>query len=94
MSEPTENIAQYDAAVLAQLRLFCQLMLGSADAADCMIQQIYRRALDHHDEQKNWPSERGQLFRIAADLCGVPRKGRTRYCSGPGDDGADVSDML
>lgn len=72
MSEQ-ENIAQHDAALHAQLRLFCQLMLGSANAADCMIQQIYRRALDYHDEQENWPSKRVQLFRIAADLCGVRR---------------------
>ncbi|MFE9319469.1 hypothetical protein ACIHDR_07240 [Nocardia sp. NPDC052278] len=72
MSEQ-ENIAQHDAALHAQVRLFCQLMLGSADAADCMIQQIYRRALDYHDEQENRPSERVQLFRIAADLCGVRR---------------------
>ncbi|HJP80498.1 MAG TPA: hypothetical protein VJ914_39875 [Pseudonocardiaceae bacterium] len=66
MPEP-ENIADHDAALHAELRLFCQLMLGSADAADCVMQQIYRRALDCHDEQE----ERAQLFRIAADLCGV-----------------------
>jgi hypothetical protein len=70
MSEP-ENIAEHDAALHAQLWLFCQLMLGSAHAADCMIQQIYRRALDCHDEQEDCPSERVQLFRIAAALCGV-----------------------
>jgi hypothetical protein len=84
-----ENIAQYDAAVLEQLRLFCQLMLGSADTADCMIQQIYRRARDHRNEQQNCPPERARLFRIAVELCGVPLKGRARSCSGPGDDGAD-----
>ncbi|MFE3000064.1 hypothetical protein ACFXG4_34330 [Nocardia sp. NPDC059246] len=63
MSEQ-ENIARQDAELRAQLRLFCQLMLGSADAADCMIQQIY---------QENWPSERLQLFRIAAARCGIRR---------------------
>ncbi|WP_214323689.1 hypothetical protein [Nonomuraea sediminis] len=83
MSEQ-ENIAQH-----AQLRLFCQLMLGSADAADHMIQQVYRRALEYHDELENWPSERVQLFRIAADICGVRRQGRNRYCYGPGDDIGD-----
>jgi DNA-directed RNA polymerase specialized sigma24 family protein len=70
MSEQ-ENIARY-AALDARLRLFCQLMLGSTDAADCMLQQIFRRALDYH-EQENRPSERVHLFRIAADLCGVRR---------------------
>jgi DNA-directed RNA polymerase specialized sigma24 family protein len=71
MSEQ-ENIAQH-AALHAQLRLFCRLMLGSTDAADCMLQQIYGRALAYHDEQGNRPSERVHLFRIAADLCGVRR---------------------
>ena len=71
-----EHTDKHDAAAHAQLRLFCRLMLGSADAADCMIQQIYRRALDHHDEQENCPSERVQLFRIAAALCGARRQGR------------------
>ncbi|ADJ45398.1 hypothetical protein AMES_3573 [Amycolatopsis mediterranei S699] len=60
----------HDVALHAQLRLFCRLMLGSADAADCVIRQIHRRALDDHDEH---PSERARLFRIAADLCGVRR---------------------
>ncbi|MFE3226573.1 hypothetical protein [Nocardia sp. NPDC059228] len=83
MSEQ-EDIAQHDAALHAQLRLFCQLMIGSADAADRVIQQIYRRALDYHDEQENRPSERVQLFRIAADLCGIRRAGRNRYCCGRG----------
>jgi hypothetical protein len=68
-----ENTDKHDAALHAQLRLFCQLMLGSAEAADRMIQQIYRRALDCHDERENCPSERVQLFRIAAALCGVRR---------------------
>jgi hypothetical protein len=85
MSEQ-ENIAQHEAVLHAQLRLFCQLVLGSADAADRMIQQIYRRALDYHDEQENWPSERVRLFRIPANVCGVRREGRNRYCYGPGDD--------
>jgi hypothetical protein len=62
---------EHDTALHAQLRLFCELMLGSADAADCMIQQIYRCAFDYHDEQEGCPSERVQLFRIAATLCGV-----------------------
>ena len=68
MSEP-EN----DTALHAQLRLFCQLMLGSDHAAECMIAQIYRRALDCHDAQDDRPSQRDQLFRIAADLCGIRR---------------------
>ena len=71
MSEQ-ENIARY-AALDARLRLFCQLMLGSTDAADCMLQQIYRRALDDHDEHENRPPECVHLFRIAADLCGIRR---------------------
>lgn len=69
-----EDIAKDDPALHAQLRLFCQLMLGSTDAADCMLQQIYRRARDCH-EQENRPAECVQLFRIAADLCGVGRQG-------------------
>lgn len=68
-----QNTDKYDAALHAQLRLFCQLMLGSADAADRMIQDIYRSALDYHVEQENRPSERVQLFRIAAALCGFRR---------------------
>ena len=87
-----ENMARHDAALRAQLQLFCRLMLGSTDAADCMIQQIYRRARDHHDEQKKWPSERVQLFHIAAELCGVPRNDSTRNCSGPGYDGNNEED--
>lgn len=74
MSEQ-ENIAHHDATLHAQLRLFCHLMLGSADATDRTMQQIYGRALDNHDEEESWPSERVRLFRIAADLCGVRRKG-------------------
>jgi putative NADH-flavin reductase len=58
----------HDVALHAQLRLFCRLMLGSADAADCVIRQVHRRALEDHDEH---PSERARLFRIAADLCGA-----------------------
>jgi hypothetical protein len=71
MSEQ-ENIAQH-AAMHAHLRLFCQLMLGSTDAADCVLEQIYRRALDDVDEQENRPPERVRLFRMAADLCGACR---------------------
>jgi hypothetical protein len=70
MSEQ-ENIPQHDAALHAQLRLFCQLMLGSTDAADRMVRQIYYRALDHQGDQQNWPSERVRLFSIAAHLCGA-----------------------
>ncbi len=86
MPEP-ENIGRHDAALRAQLRLFCQLMLGSADAADRMIQDIDQRVLDNHDEQENCPSQRVRLFRIAAELCGVPEKAET----GPalGEDGVD-----
>jgi DNA-directed RNA polymerase specialized sigma24 family protein len=75
MSEQ-ENHAQQDAVLRAQLRLFCHLMLGSADAADHMTQQISRRALEHPDQQENRPPERIRLFRIAADLCGVRRQDR------------------
>lgn len=78
MSEQ-ENIANHDAALHAQLLLFCQLMLGSAHAADCMIQQIYRCARDCHDERDNHPLERVQLFRIAADLCGLRQQGPNRH---------------
>lgn len=85
------NIARHDAVLHAQLRLFCQLMLGSADAADCVIHQMYRRARDHHDKYESWPSERVHLFRLAAELCGVPRDGRTGY-SGPGADGSGMED--
>jgi hypothetical protein len=67
------NTDKHDAALHVQLRLFCQLMLGSAEDADCMIQQIYCRALDCPDEQEHCPSERVQRFRIAAALCGVRR---------------------
>lgn len=80
MSEQ-ENIA----ALRAELRLFCQLMLASDDAADRMMQQIDRRALGCHDEQENWPARRVRLFRIAADVCGAGPEGHTRPCSGPGD---------
>ncbi|KAA0111075.1 hypothetical protein [Mycolicibacterium sp. P1-5] len=73
-----ENIDRHDAALRAELRLFCQLMLGSHDAADCMVQQIERRAQDCHDGQENWPSERLRLFRIAADVCGVRGEGSHR----------------
>jgi hypothetical protein len=71
MSEP-ENIAKHDAALHAQLWLFCQLMLGSAHAADCMIQQIYRRALDCHDEQEDCPSERTAVPYRSRPLRGPP----------------------
>lgn len=67
MSEQ-ENNAGHDAALRAELRLFCQLMLGSADAAERMMQQIYRRA---RDDRKDGPTERIRLFRIAADICGA-----------------------
>ncbi|MFC4376302.1 hypothetical protein ACFO5K_19580 [Nocardia halotolerans] len=68
MSEPT-NIDRHDATLHAELRLFCHLMLGSADATDRAMRSIYRRALDSHDEYENRPSERIRLFRIAAELC-------------------------
>ncbi|MFE3189909.1 hypothetical protein ACFXHA_12940 [Nocardia sp. NPDC059240] len=58
MPEP----AQPDEALPAQLRLFCELMLGSAEAADCVIQQIY---------QADSPAERLRLFRLAAAHCGL-----------------------
>lgn len=77
MSEQ-ETTAEHDAALHAQLRLFCQLMLGSAHAAGCVIRQIHRRALDHHDEQESPLPERVRLFRIAADLCGVHEQGPNR----------------
>ena len=70
MSEP-ENITRHNEELHAQLRLFCHLMLGSADAADRVMRQIYHRALDHQDDQQHRQSERVRLFSIAADLCGA-----------------------
>ncbi|GAB2550749.1 hypothetical protein [Nocardia heshunensis] len=54
--------APIDDALHTQLRLFCELMLGSAEAADCVINQIY---------QENSPAERLHLFRLAAARCGL-----------------------
>jgi hypothetical protein len=76
MSEP-EHTTQSGAELHAQLRLFCYLMLGSADAADRMMRQIYRHALDQRDDEQNQQSERARLFGIAATLCGA------RNCSSP-----------
>jgi len=76
MSEP-ENITQHDKELHRQLRMFCHLMLGSADAADRMMRQIYRHALDQQDDQQHRQSERVRLFRIAADLCGA--RGRSSH---------------
>ncbi|PSR65787.1 hypothetical protein C8258_21315 [Nocardia sp. MDA0666] len=70
MSEP-ENAAACGAPLDTQLRLFCYLMLGSVDAADRMMRQIYRHAPDHQDDRQTEQSERARLFGIAADLCGV-----------------------
>jgi hypothetical protein len=70
MSEP-ENIGGYGEELHEHLRLFCHLMLGSADAADRMMRQIYHRALDQQDDQQGWSSERVRLFGIAAELCGA-----------------------
>jgi len=70
MSEP-ENITQRKEELYAQLRLFCHLMLGSADAADRVMRQIHHRSLDHQDDQQHRQSERVRLFGIAADLCGA-----------------------
>jgi hypothetical protein len=70
MPEP-ENTAQHDEELHAQLRLFCHLMLGSADAADRVMRQIHHRALDHQDDQQHRQSPRIRLFSIAADLCGT-----------------------
>lgn len=67
---------QPDTALHAQLRLFCELMLGSTDAADHVLQQLYRRALP--DQREDHPPERIQLFRIAADLCDVRNDAETR----------------
>ena len=72
MSKPEE----LNEALHAQLRLFCHLMLGSADAAaDRVMPQIYHRALDHPEENRQ--SERVRLFGIAADLCGA--RGRSSH---------------
>ena len=70
MSGP-ENTAACGAALDTQLRLFCYLMLGSVDAADRVMRQIYRHAPDHRDDRQIEQSERARLFGIAADLCGV-----------------------
>jgi DNA-directed RNA polymerase specialized sigma24 family protein len=70
MSEP-EDITRRNEELHAQLRLFCHLMLGSADAADRVMRQIYHRAFEHQDDQQHRRSERARLFRIAADLCGA-----------------------
>lgn len=66
MSEP-----QHNEELHAQLRLFCHRMLGSADAADHVVQQIYRRELDNQVDQPHLQSERTRLFTIAAHLCGA-----------------------
>ena len=55
-----------DVVVQAQLRLFCELMLGSTEAAGCALEQIHRRALD-----QDQPPDCLDLFRIAADVCGA-----------------------
>jgi DNA-directed RNA polymerase specialized sigma24 family protein len=81
MSAP-ENIAQHNEELHAQLRLFCHLMLGSADAADRVMRQIYHRPLDHQDDQQHRQSERARLFRIAAGLCGVAVVRRTNKLRG------------
>ena len=51
----------------AQLRLFCELMLGSPEAAESALQQIH--ALDGDQ-----PPDCARLFRLAADVCGVRRQ--------------------
>lgn len=61
-----------------QLRLFCYLMLGSADAAERVMRQIHQRALEFRDDPHDRRSERVRLFGIAADLCGV-RHCRNRH---------------
>jgi hypothetical protein len=73
MSE-AEHTTACSKALDTQLRLFCYLMLGSADAAERVMRQIYHRALDHQDDEQNQQSERVRLFSIAADLCGVPNR--------------------
>ena len=70
MSEQ-EHPAEHDAALQTQLRLFCELMLGTTEAADSALLQIHRHALD--DKQEDGPADCVQLFRIAATLCGVRR---------------------
>ncbi|NUP48012.1 MAG: hypothetical protein HOW97_11965 [Catenulispora sp.] len=68
MSEPANTTAEGE--LDTQLWLFCYLMLGSVDATDRVMRQIYLRARAHHGDPRNRQSERVQLFRIAADLCG------------------------
>jgi hypothetical protein len=63
----SEHLEEHDAALHAQLRLFCELMLGSTQAADSALEQIHRRA------QEDRQPDCVDLFRIAADLCGVRR---------------------
>ncbi|SUA43405.1 Uncharacterised protein [Nocardia africana] len=70
MSEP-EDTAGCGAPLDTQLRLFCHLMLGSADAADRMMRQIYCHAAEYRGGQQDRQSERIRLFGIAATLCGV-----------------------
>jgi hypothetical protein len=70
MSEQ-KHPAEHDAALQTQLRLFCELMLGSAEAADSALLQIHRHARD--DKQEDRSPECVHLFRIAATLCGVRR---------------------
>lgn len=79
------DIAHHDATLHAQLRLFCHLMLGSAEAADCTLQQIYRRAVENDYVQKNRPFDRIQLFRIAAECCGVSTDVGTSANAGPSE---------
>jgi DNA-directed RNA polymerase specialized sigma24 family protein len=76
MSE-AEDVTRHNEELHAQLRLFCHLMLGSADAADRVLRQIYHRALDHQYDQQHGRSERARLFGIAADLCGA--RGRSSH---------------
>ena len=76
MSEQ-EHPAEHDAALQTQLRLFCELMLGSTEAADSALLQIHRHALD--DKQEDGPAECVHLFRIAATLCGVRRQVSTQH---------------
>ncbi|WP_067891081.1 hypothetical protein [Nocardia vaccinii] len=74
MSQPEKDTECGD-ELDKQLRLFCYLMLGSADAANHMMRQIHRHALEHRGAQQNQQSERARLFDIAAELSGA------RHCS-------------